>query len=218
MRYCEHCGQAVNPGARFCTNCGAGFVAAPDLSEEPEIVISAPIAPEREAPAAELPVVATPAYSIPAEERPVEHNHEIPEDAQLAKEKACLDSFCNFLNWERKMWRIGGILQLVGAFLLLVIGIAASDVESIVNALIYLPCGIVSLCLVNQPLRYMKTIYSDARPTVKRCSRVGLIVLSFFFNELAMIFIIINFVRTKSNAPLLESIIARQESYRGSHL
>ena len=58
----------------------------------------------------------------------------------------------------------------------------------------------------------MDIIYKDARPVVKRCSSVGMIVLGAMFNTIAMAFIIVNFVLAKTKAPILQRVVERQQA------
>ncbi len=46
----------------------------------------------------------------------------------------------------------------------------------------------------------------------KRCGSVGMIVLGAIFNSIAMAFIIVNFVRTKTNAAAFDRIEAEQKN------
>lgn len=46
-----------------------------------------------------------------------------------------------------------------------------------------------------------------------RCGNVGMIVLSAIFNPVAMIFIIINFTRTKTNKAEIQSAAMRQAQF-----
>ncbi|MCF0135382.1 MAG: zinc ribbon domain-containing protein, partial [Lachnospiraceae bacterium] len=68
---CPQCGAPLNPGAKFCTSCGAKQQVEPVFAPAPEAAPAAPAyeAPTYEAPAPE-PVPAAPAYEAPAYEAP----------------------------------------------------------------------------------------------------------------------------------------------------
>lgn len=144
----------------------------------------------------------------------------------LDTEKQYLDTFYRFFKYERLSWKIGGVVFLILSlfflgFALLFLTIAlARDAEEvamvaplfILYGLVFLPVAIVNLKMVKKTEYYMNTLYMDVRPTIERSGSVGMIVLSAFFNEIAMIFIIINFVRTKNNKALLQQIAYRQQN------
>ena len=180
MKYCAHCGQQLQDDAQFCEKCGASTTT---------------------------------------------------EAAQFAKEKGFLDDTHRFLKYERLSWKIIGIIMLVLSalfffFTLLVFAGAAgmvvdAETESalglglvalmmVIYGLVFLPFAIIGLVCAKKISGYMNELYNDIRPTAKRCSSVGMIVLSALFNEFALIFYIINFARFKSNKELVERISARQ--------
>ena len=53
---------------------------------------------------------------------------------------------------------------------------------------------------------YREDLEHDPKPVIKRCGSVGLIVLAAFFNNLALVFIIINFVRTKTCRHIIDKL------------
>lgn len=186
MSYCIHCGQPMEADARFCPACGKE-AAAP----------------------------ATPAYA-PAPYASI---------AYTPEEQACLDSFHRIMNYERKAWKILGIILTVfgGIFaffflLMLVIGAADGDGELVGLAVVYgvflcpayLAMGIVGIVCAGKLKKQISQIYTNAAPAFAHCNSVGMIVLSALFNEIALIFVIINFVRAKTNRALMEQILAKQ--------
>lgn len=80
-------------------------------------------------------------------------------------------------------------------------------------ALIFLGVGIVNFVLASKVGKYRNTLYKDCTNGANHASSVGSIVLAAFFNEVALIFVIINFVFMKRNAQTFESIKANQKSY-----
>lgn len=188
MKYCIKCGNELNDDARFCVSCGTAVVqeAAPEVE-----------------------------------------TYVANEDAVLIQEeKECLDNFYRFFKYERLAWKISGIVATVLAcvfigFGLLFVLVGAGLEEAffmgfssiyIVYGIAFLPIGIVSLKMVGKAEYYMDIIYRDARPAIKRCNAVGMIVLGAFFNTIAMAFIIVNFVLAKTKAPILQRVVERQQA------
>lgn len=209
MRYCSFCGQPLEPGAAFCHHCGTALkTVVPEAEEAPvveEVVAEAPVS---------QPVV-------PAA---------VPDDSEaIAEEKEFLEQTHRLLRWERKAWSISGkvalILGIVFAALFFLIGVIAAAatggeggfagfVVMFIYAVIYggmlITIGIVSLVAANKIPQYTDTLYKDFRAANKRCNSIGLIVFSYFFNTIALIFFVINFARMKSNQKLIDRILTRQ--------
>lgn len=126
------------------------------------------------------------------------------------------------LQWERKAWRITGIIYLIsGIFFLiggaLILPAVGENIDLITNALTaliygiaYLPMGIIGLIAAGKIPAAVETIYFDARPALTRCSSVGRIVFSAIFSGVALIFYLINFIRIKTDRTTVEHILARQ--------
>ena len=53
-------------------------------------------------------------------------------------------------------------------------------------------------------------LYKDFRAAHKRCNSIGMIIFGYFFNTIALVFYVINFVRMKSNKAMAERILTRQ--------
>ena len=81
-----------------------------------------------------------------------------------------------------------------------------------------LPIAIVNLKMVSKAEYYMDTLYNDASSMRERAESVGMIILATFFNEIALIFIIINFVRAKTCKETLDRIELRQKAFRGQQI
>ena len=151
----------------------------------------------------------------------------VPETASVDEEKKCLDTFYRFLKYERLAWKISGIVLLILGCIFLLMGLvflaavfgvpedativlAVFTAYMFVFAVVFLPVAIVNLVVSRKVRGYMHKIYTDPAAALERCGCVGTIVLAAFFNNIALIFVIINFVRTKTNRVLLEQIIARR--------
>ncbi len=187
MKYCIKCGNELNDDARFCVSCGTAVVqeAAPEVE-----------------------------------------TYVANEDAVLIQEeKECLDNFYRFFKYERLAWKISGIVATVlacvflGIALICLIAAVAADITALAGVMVFvmygliiLPVGIVNLKMVGKAEYYMDIIYRDARPVIKRCNAVGMIVLGALFNTIAMAFIIVNFVLAKPKAPILQRVVERQQA------
>lgn len=228
MRYCIHCGNPLNPGASFCHTCGAALkavvpeadeapVAAPIVEEIPqaepvEVCAAEPVAEEPvvvEEPAANEPVVLSAAY-----------------DKDIRDEKKFLDDTHKFLRWERKAWSISGkvflIVGIVLTALYFLIGIVflatGEDVAAAGGVFLYgslifamfIVIGIVNIKAADKIDQYTDTLYKDFSLANNRCNSIGMIVFCYFFNEIALVFFVINFVRMKCNKAMRERILKRQ--------
>ena len=189
MKFCVNCGSQLSDDARFCTACGA------------EVKDAAP----------------------------VENDVTIDDSLLIQQEKECLNKFYRFFKYERLAWKIVGIVFLVFSlvfigfgFLAFLMGAATGEEMGIAFAagfggiyvlygLIFLPIAIINLKMVGKAEYYMNVIYRDARPVVVRCNSIGMLVFSYFFNTIAMAFIIVNFVFNKTNKEILARAIARQQ-------
>ena len=146
----------------------------------------------------------------------------------VAEEQSLLDGYYRFFKYERLAWKISGIFFLVFSlfffglgFIFLLISAFADSVAAeagtaamfgvfLMYGLLFLPVAIVNLKMVSRAEYYMNTLYTDITPVIPRTSSIGMFILSGFFNEIALIFIIINFIRTERNGHLLNRIAFRQ--------
>lgn len=150
-------------------------------------------------------------------------------DVGIYKEKECLDNFYRFLKYERLAWKICGIVWIILSALLGFFGIvfcmmsveeellAVLGVEYLLLAFIYLPVAIVNLKMISRAEHYMNIVYNDVNAVNERCGNAGMIVLSAIFNTIAMIFIIINFTRTKTNKAEINSAARRQAEFNNNN-
>ena len=81
-----------------------------------------------------------------------------------------------------------------------------------VMTLLLLPVVIVGFVMGTKVLRYWEQAASDCGNALKHAGSVGVIVLAGFFSTPALIFIIINFVKTKRNRAELEAVLAHQKT------
>lgn len=142
-------------------------------------------------------------------------------DYERALQEECLHTLYHRLCTERKVWRIFAFVFLgftifffLFALFFAMIGEdigAAFSVMYIMYALIlFLPICIINFVVVSKLNYYVDSYYVDIGPTIERCGNAGAIVLGALCNEIALIFIIINFVYIKRNAAVFRQIRANQ--------
>ena len=150
----------------------------------------------------------------------------VAKEYTLAEEKESLDNFARFFKYERLAWKIEGIVMLVISCLFAGLGFiffmatiaeeffAGVGAIYMLYGLLFLPVAIVNLKMVSRAEHYMNIVYTDAAAVEERAGNVGMIVLAAFFNSIALVFIIINFVRSKTEKDVLKSAQRRQEEFR----
>ena len=148
------------------------------------------------------------------------------------EEQEFLDLTHRLLRWEQKAWRICGNVFIglgIGFFafwsLYGLIGLAlmveepeAGVVFTMIGFLyaflfggMFAAIGIVCKVASQKIPYYLDTLYTDFRPALNRCGSIGMIVFTAFFNEIALVFFVINFVRIKSNRKTIDRILSRQQ-------
>lgn len=204
MRYCSYCGQPLQPGSAFCHHCGAALKAVVPEVEEPVVIVP--------------PVVEEPIHEEAAPNT---------DTKAIAEEKEFLEQTHRLLRWERKAWSIAGKVMLITGivfaamfFLLGILYLALGDaligfgilflVYALVFGCMFIAIGIVNIITAGKIPQYTDTLYKDFRAANKRCNSIGMIVFSYFFNTIALVFFVINFVRMKTNKPMIERILTRQ--------
>lgn len=140
-----------------------------------------------------------------------------------AEKRECIENFRKFLKWERFGWKLFGIIFLVVSLIVLtcaIVIIVAGGMTGysyrvdmgiiggmyLFMGLLYLPIAIVNLVMAKKAGEYRENLDHDPKSVIDRCGSVGLIVLAAFFNSLALVFIIINFVRVKTNKHIIEKL------------
>lgn len=122
-----------------------------------------------------------------------------------------LNSFKANFRREKISWMIAAIaitaltlLLTMLAFLMIVIGITTAEEALLTMGIVYLlypilfaPIIIINWVMTVKAGRYERTVMDDPVGAVERAGNVGIIVVSALFNNIAMIFVIINFVYAK---------------------
>ena len=140
------------------------------------------------------------------------------------EEQEFLDTTHRLLRWERKAWSILGKFFLIFGLIFagiftLVSFIAAATTDDAFFAIfmvytiygaMFAGIGIVNLIACNKIPQYLDNMYADFLPTRDRCGSIGMIVFTYFFNNIALVFFVINFVRMKTNKDMINRILSKQ--------
>ncbi len=202
MKYCTKCGKELVEGARFCNACGAS-VATPSSSENP-------YANHTQSDYASNSSTAQQAYTA-----------EKSDEQLRAEEQALLDQFNLGLKHERLAWKIMAIVYaaVMGVYFFIAVifacvslGLLPAVVLFCLYGVFFLPCAVINFYMCNRLTEYRNKLYTDCTDGIGHYS-VGSIVFSAFFNNIALIFIIIYFIKAKCNTNVIERIKARQDKY-----
>ena len=215
MIICPYCRRPLADNSRFCNACGGQIVPLP----QPQPAVQYQQYTQTPPQYAQRPPVQTAYAPVPVQTvacAPVS-------DQEVAE---FVENTRRLLRWEAKAWKISGmvltILASVYSALFLLGGLISWDLEpymgpiyvvyAIYFLIMLLPFGIVGLKSAGKIPYYLAAIQAnDFAPVVKRCSSVGMLVLSVIFGVVAPVFFIINFVRMKANKRVIERIIGRQQ-------
>lgn len=146
------------------------------------------------------------------------------------EEQEFLDTTHRLLRWERRAWNILGTFLFIGGivivalcsllgFMGLVLAVEGDDTGAGTIALsaiygfigvFYIGWGVLHKIAAGKINRYLDSLYYDFKPTEDRCGSIGMIVFSYFFNSIALVFFVINFVRMKTNKRTIQRILSRQ--------
>lgn len=155
------------------------------------------------------------------------------------KDRQALGTFKKLLGLEHFGWKFGAIMSLIGmivfiisAVIMLIVGITATAASNnqadsiaplytlivmgivyfILSFVVFLPIVIINFKMIKKVEYYQSTIDTDINIARKRCTSVGMMVFCILFNNIAAIFFIINFVKTKANAESFDRMEARQKA------
>lgn len=141
------------------------------------------------------------------------------------EEKELTDKLHRFLRYERLAWKIPAIVMLCYAgffamisFLFLIVAIA--EEPEMISGFIMLwlahipmfaSTSIVGFVNIKNIDRCIAALPTDPIPAISRCGSVGMIVVAALFNNIALVFVIINFVFVKSSQQTISRILNRRE-------
>lgn len=236
MAICKGCSAELAENANFCSRCGMPCNAPEETveitQETPTQEVSETEATVEATPVAEPSAEESPASETVAEETaeesavPQSEPSSAPVVAMTAAETSndehtcqqeCLNSVYIRLKHERLCWKICGIFYLVFCAVFFVIGIATCwfgvGFVFLLYSILFLPIAIINMVMIGKVDYYRNSLYNDCGPTVTRSTSVGNIVFAAFFNEIALIFIIINFVFVKRNKAVFDKIKHNQDVF-----
>lgn len=204
MPFCPKCGKGIPTDTGFCPSCGCSL----EENFVNETAYSTQMA---------CPPVAPAQYS----------------DGGAARRQQLLDNFYLRLKWELKAWRIYArvwfifgavfaglslLLFLSGLFLDMPEAFAMyymAFIYSFVSSL-YIAEGVICAILKNKVTKYMDGLYYDCSPAVTRGESIGMIVFNALFNQVALVFYLINFITIKEHREEFEEINRLQFAARNN--
>ncbi len=198
MSYCVKCGNKLEIGAAFCTECGA-----PVEKENP---------------------VANGCDEVPVQSPFFNEEFDREEREFLDNTHKLLRWELKAWSIASKVWIIMGIIYAVMFSIYAIIGIAmsASDyflggffigfgtVAAILGGGMFIGLGIVSRKASEKLPQYIDTVYTDFSISYKRCGNIGMLIFNVLLGVVSPIFFIINFVRMKANRNVIERIMKNQ--------
>ena len=141
---------------------------------------------------------------------------------EIDEERKFISELIGIVKAERIVWRICSFVMPVAALMMFFMGIIATGINMIEGAIIaelfiyaaiYFIDAIISAVMAARLGRFLdQSPYSDIRPLEDRAGSASRIVLAALSNNVALIFIIINFVRVRNNRRLLKRIKERQQN------
>lgn len=221
MQICPYCGAPIPANGRFCPKCGVSIAE-----------FTPPAAPDPTAFAAPSGSEAPCEAIIPTQSAPNRDTASIdPADSPA------LQALRMHLHQESKAWRYSAIgvlvlMMFIAGMYLLFGGIGAASVYDgsaedmiggyfllsfftvygIVMTISLLPVVIMGFVMGSKVHRYWEESATNCSNALKHAGSVGVIVLGAFFSTPALVFIIINFSKTKKNRAELEAVLARQQA------
>ncbi|MBO5912844.1 MAG: zinc ribbon domain-containing protein [Clostridia bacterium] len=217
MKFCAQCGKQLEDEFRFCNGCGAPTTPAQDPTPNAN------------------PTPDNGCYNYNTGNYNNAYNQSQPvtisEDYFIAQEQEQVNTLRQFLNFERTAWKVGTIVLAVvtGLFVLLsmIFFLTAIDARGyredmyvsmgityLVVSMLVAPMVFIGFKMVPKCDEYLSKLNYDLGTVVARCTNIGMIVFSAFFNGIAMIFIIINLAKAKANMEILGRAVDRQKGNR----
>ncbi len=201
MKYCSNCGKPLDDNAVFCGECGA-----------PQTPAAAPV----------------PAIDQSAENAALDGMKKF-----LGYEHASWKAGWIVLLCAMVIFILAGVMFLLGGgagtaivngilnmsydyypkyapYVAAVPFVTAGIVYIVIALIVYLPLMIINLKAMKRNEFYQNVMATDVSVARTRCTSVGMIVFAAIFNDIALIFIIINFVKTKNNRAVFDQIEAKQ--------
>lgn len=154
------------------------------------------------------------------------------------EEKETIQTMNRFLGLEHFGWKFGAVFGLIMCIVMACTGVimtvvGASALSSIndqqtmglpaatamamgitytcTSLMCLVPVTVINFMMIKKVEYYESTLYTDISIARRRCTSVGMIVFCVIFNELAAVFFIINFAKTRKRAEIFDRIEAEQK-------
>lgn len=203
MKYCVSCGEPISDNANFCRSCGA------------------PVADNANFRGAERDFSGTDNTAYSDMDRFLKYERIAWKASGIFS--ACL---CAVMALYAFVIMIIGVIVAAAGNDVSVVGgadgnsagffMAAAGIATVyyitVILITVMPLVIVSFKMVGRVDYYRYMMTTDIAQVRKRCTSVGMIIFAAIFNKVAMAFIIVNFVKTKTNAAAFDRIEAAQKN------
>ncbi len=147
--------------------------------------------------------------------------YESPEEAAVRRQRV-IDNFYLRLKWELKAWSIaskvftilGSVLMFITAVMFVMSFVGGEDTIGMLFFAMYygffasmiLGIGIINVIMKGKVQKYMDGLYYDCGPAVVRGESIGMIIFEYFFNNIALVFFVINFIHIKTNKAVFDEI------------
>lgn len=199
--FCQKCGSPVEDGVKFCPNCGN------PTDDKATYVQSAPTGAQNDPrdPALQDECM----RSL--------YNHLRHEKTAWKVCGIVLTVLCALLIFIGIVMTVSGIGSAVinepysydyqyRSADIYAVGAVSGGVVLLIYGILFAPVAVIDLIMIGKTQRYIDSLYKDCGEAVTRCGSVGMIVFGAFFNTIALIFIIINFVKVKSHRAVFEEV------------
>ena len=202
MKYCVNCGEPISDNANFCRSCGA------------------PVADNANFRGAERDFSGTDNTAYSDMDRFLKYERIAWKAGGIFS--ACL---CAVMALYAFVIMIIGVIVAAAGNDVSVVGgadgnsagffMAAAGIATVyyitVILITVMPLVIVSFKMVGRVDYYRYMMTTDIAQVRKRCTSVGMIIFAAIFNKVAMAFIIVNFVKTKTNAAAFDRLETKKQ-------
>lgn len=205
MKYCCYCGTGINEDAKYCCKCGAVVKTLQNVCSN-------------------------------------SHTYEENEQMRAAEQK-CLDELSVKMKHESLTFLIVSFVILAVSVALVISGALMGETALtmrngyyyyydqtvlelcdfwggifVYGGFGYAAIGVFNLIYAKRLRRYASVIYTDCTAAVNQAGSVGSIALGALFNNIALIFIIINFIYVNKNKDTFKRIKQNQQNYNNFRL
>lgn len=207
MSYCTKCGASLNDGDVFCRNCGNMVKNIAGANQN-----AVPATPVQPAVSNTIPNVS---YNQGSNALTEEEQNIINRIASNLRRERIAYIICSAVGMSIMIFYfifLRGVFNLFFSNYYTPFGVFGylMGLYTIVLGILILPVFIVGFAAAGRIGFYTSRIRTNVAPARKRCGSVGMIIFSALFNNIAMIFVIINFIYVKRNAKKLDEIEYKQ--------